>query len=281
MRITRAYWKLFIFWNIRALLPSLKETNDYLFPRYRNTMRNFSPCLGPILVQEDDWITHHEIEEMKCVQAATHEFLNYDYPHISCIPFTSRGCPGVRLAKWTFSTTFKEASHWILEDPKPVAETNIGVYSGHSRTSIDKMNSGYRAYYWYCWFDGWRKISKLYRPDDVQFPDYLGLCIWDYKRQRYLGLAFMHPRFFDPLLRPAWASQIHLLKDSFLTDAWVKLFRLEVFRLPGGMSRQISISLRVHLDQWCQYSWKDDVDLWRWEFASQCGDIWSLMTIRI
>ncbi|KAE8554009.1 hypothetical protein TMatcc_006498 [Talaromyces marneffei ATCC 18224] len=263
MRITRAYWKLMIYWNIKLLCPDLEETEDYLFSQYRAIIQKISQCIGPCMKPENVWNTHHEIEEMKCVQTATHEFLSCEYHNTGFVPLNSRECRGIRLAEWTFSTIFKETSHWILEEPKPVAEANEGLHNGHLHTSINQMNSGYRACYWSCWFDNW--TTRLSNSDgyDPQFPDYLGLCIWDYKRQGYLGLAHMDERFIDPVLGSPKSSESHFFKTSLIANRWDELFRLELFRLLGGQWRRLSKDLRNHMQEWDSLHARKNADRWR------------------
>lgn len=270
MRITRAYWKLMIYWNIQLICPDLDEMEDYLFSHYRAKITDITPCIGPLVMQDNVWNTHHEIEEMKCVQAATHEFLSCDYHNTQFVPLKSRECRGIRLAEWTFSTTFMETSHWIFEEPKPVAEAKEGLHNGHLRTSIDKTNSSYRASYWSCWFDNW--TTRLSKSDDYdpQFPDSLGLCIWDYKRQGYLGLAYIDERFIDPLLGPPKSTESHFFKISLIANRWDELFKLELFRILGGQLRLISEDLNNHIQQWnslhvkknaeCVDQWRRDID---------------------
>lgn len=262
MRITRAYWKLMIYWNVQLLCPDLEETDDYLFSRYRALIQKISPCIGPYMKPESIWNIHHEIEEMKCVQAATHEFLSCDYHNTRFVPLNSRDCRGIRLAEWTSSTTFKETSHWILEEPNPVTEAKEGLHNGHLRQSADQMNSSYRLSYWSDWFDNWTQIfsSDSYDP---QFPDCLGLCVWDYKRQGYLGLAHMDDRFIDPLLGPARSSESHFFKTSLIANRWDEVFMLEVFRLPGGQFRHFSNDLKNHIREWNGLHVKENVDRWR------------------
>lgn len=140
---------------------------------------------------------------------------------------------------------FIEISHWRFEESKPEKEVNEGLLNGNLRLSVEKMNSSYRAAYWSFWFKKrTRRLSKsdCYNP---QFRDYLGLCIWDYKRQGYLGLAHTDDRFIDPLLGPPRTSESHFFKASLIANRWNELFELEVSRLPGGQLTGVSEDLKV------------------------------------
>lgn len=79
VRIVRAYWNLFVYWNIQSISPDLTViADDWRFSTYRTALKAIDPCVGPIYDKTHDSIVHgfyvpRDIEEMKCVLTTTRD----------------------------------------------------------------------------------------------------------------------------------------------------------------------------------------------------------------
>ena len=151
-RITRALWKVIIYWNIRSICPLVMD--DYGFSRYRERLQHFSPCIGPDLPKNDDGEkSFHEVEEIKCVLTATHDLL--DYPYESFTPFTSHQTfHRFRLKECKSSTIFEETLNWKYEEPKPMTGNDAIIY-GRREPSVNEVNCPYREDTWRDLFEEW------------------------------------------------------------------------------------------------------------------------------
>lgn len=257
MRIVRAYWNLFIYWNIRAISPDLTViADDWRFSIYRTALKAIDPCIGPRYDKTHDSRIHgfyvsHDIEEMKCVLAVTRDLLGAPFDSSSSFcPFTARRCESssLRLEKWAFSTIFKESSQWRIEESRPV-ETLKGRQDGQKSFCISDMNFHLRERYWHYLYLSFYLVS--FEQDQLVLPpDYLGLCIWDLKRLGYLGLRYTPDNCLDPCLGPVRNPTNNFFSSSRFKMRWKDVFLHELLKFPGGQSRPRSKSLENLKAKW-------------------------------
>ncbi|KAF3398703.1 hypothetical protein DPV78_006891 [Talaromyces pinophilus] len=239
-RITRALWKLMIYWNIQAISPIVMD--DYGFSRYRGKIQHLSPCIGPDLPNHNRENSFHEIEEFKCVLAATRDLL--DYPYEPFTPFTGHHTfHKFQVKEWISSTIFKETLKWKSEEPNPTTGRDARKHEHDS--SVNEMNSFYRDFLWRHWFQEWYGCTTP-KPGGCspQYLDYLGLCIWDSRRQGFFGLAIMYEKYPGPYSGPLRNPKYFSSSPSIPTR-WSGLLMREVTRLPGGQSRQLGKGLKM------------------------------------
>lgn len=217
---------------------------------------------------------------MKCLLAATRDLLSCtDDPCHPFIAFTSRSSPqNFTINKWA-STIFEETSHWRYEEPKPTTGTR-SIHDGQSRDYVSRPNSHFRYFLWQFWFEDTPKHTTTlpessgnnYNPE---FPDYLGLCIWDFKRLGYLGLAEMFHAYLDrgPIRNP---SNYGAYTSTRAPIRWQDVFMLEVVRLPGKQRHQMSRDLDNHIQKWKRIpqSLKVNLDTYRLEFPWEACVRW-------
>ncbi|KAH8689677.1 hypothetical protein BGW36DRAFT_441999 [Talaromyces proteolyticus] len=262
-------------WAEKVIYPDLK-TDDYRFSQYSAVIQHINPCIGPDLRSYKN--VCHEVEEMKCVLAATYDFLSYtdDLYHLFT-PFTStsRDPHNFHIKKWTSSTISEETSHWRFEEPKPMNGVK-DLHNGQHSFCVNSINNGFRLWYWSCWFkDLYERPASKPHSYNPQFPDYLGLCIWDYKRQGYLGLAYMYDGFLDPCLGPLRSPNNRFFTSTRISTRWRDVFMREVVRLPGGQLRWLSKDLEIHIREWdIPERLKDIIDRWRLDYD------WGLFELR-
>lgn len=252
MRIVRAYWNLFVYWNIRAISPDLATVrDDWKFSIYRTAIRSINPCVGPHYINAQQHYLSHEIEEMKCVLAATRDFFGFPLDSLcSFSPLTARCCQSsrLRLEQWTFSTVFKENSQWRTEEPKLV-ETFRANQAGQNRSCISEMNFYIRESHWLCWYHNC--LSESFEQDQLLLPpDYLGLCIWDCKRLGYLGLKDMPENCLDPCLGPVRNPTNDFFSSTRMRLRWRAVFLRELLEFPGRRLRPRSKTLDNLMVKW-------------------------------
>lgn len=104
IRIVRAYWNLFVYWNIQSISPDLAViSDDWRFSIYRTALKAIDPCVAPLYDKTRDSFIHgfyvpHDIEEMKCVLIATRDLLGVPFDSSSSFcPFTARRCDSSKL----------------------------------------------------------------------------------------------------------------------------------------------------------------------------------------
>lgn len=236
-RIIRALWKGMIYWNIRAICPL--GMDDYGFSRYREKLEHLSPYLGPDLPNDRDGEkSFHEVEEIKCVLAATHDLL--DYPYEPFTPFTSHQTfHRFRLKECKSPTIFNETLNWKYEEPKPMTGKEAITY-GRWDPSVNEINCLYRNYNWRSFLEKWDGCTTP-NPDSYNphFIDYLGLCFWDTKRLGYLGLEFIYEKFPGRYSGPMRNPKCFF--DSLETlPRWSDLVMRELLILPGGQLRRFA-----------------------------------------
>lgn len=257
MRIVRAYWNLFVYWNIQAISAELAVVaDDWALSTYRTAITSINPCIGPhyplfppSYAGKSRINVGHEIEEMKCVLAATRELFGIPLDSSSSFtPFTASQGPSdrYRLKRWAFSPIFKENPQWRTKQPKLV-EAPEAKYFRRDKNSIGKMNYFIRERYWHYWFR--RRLSDFptdsSERDQLFLPDYLGLCIWDGLRFCFLGLKKV-PK--ECLVRGG-RSDVRKTTNKFFSSTdmeyrWRDVFLQELFYLPGGHIRSNSEKLR-------------------------------------
>lgn len=257
MRIVRAYWNLFVYWNIQSISPDLTVTgDDWRFSIYRTALKAVDPCIGPIYDKTHDSIVHgfyvpHDIEEMKCVLTTTRDLLGVPFDSTSPFcPFTARRCESsnLHLEKWTFSTIFQDISQLKIEESRPV-DSARGRQAGQSGTHISEINFHLRETYWHYLYLGFYLVS--FEQDQLLLPpDYLGLCIWDLKRLRYLGLIYTHENSIDPCLGPVRNPTNNFFSLDLFKIRWKDVFLQELLKFPGGKSRPLSKSLKNLKAKW-------------------------------
>lgn len=191
-RITRALWKVMIYWNIQAICPTVMD--DCGFSRYRENIQHISPCIGPDLPRVNGEDSYREVEEMTCILTATHDLL--DHPYEPFTPFTSHQTyHKFRIKEWTSSTIFKETLNWKFEESKPLTGNDARKYGPH-HSSVNDINRSWRSLHWRHWPEklyGCTALKSIrYNP---LFLDYLGLCIWDNRRHGFFGLAPLYEKF--------------------------------------------------------------------------------------
>ncbi|KAJ9234592.1 hypothetical protein DTO169E5_6543 [Paecilomyces variotii] len=247
-RIERALWRLFMYWNIEAV-HSKATVQDPDLRQYNKRIRQLS---GSIIAeeQEDAKIISHRVEEMNCISAAVYEFLGCE-PVKFFTAISSQGRKAlVTKARSKFALNFKETASWKFEDPKP-SEDTPSYYWGQAASWTKKPNSEYRDVYWSVWERESRlpsfSILDLERRD-LWFSDYLGLCLWDYKRLLYLGLDY--GKYWDPSLgRPAQPDGKFFSSDR-LDGRWRDVILRELVRLPGHGQRMLSLNCKSHIGRW-------------------------------
>lgn len=138
MRLTRAYWNLFVYWNIYSISPHLKASlDDYFFTRYRATIADIDPTIG-LSFTNARGKSIYEVDEMRCVLFTPLQFLGLPINSKSALPFTA-GCshsPDVQLEDWTFDL-IDEHFHWWDKQPKP----STVPYGGQDRASFYRGNN--------------------------------------------------------------------------------------------------------------------------------------------
>jgi hypothetical protein len=145
-----------------------------------------------------------------------------------------------------FSLSLKETGSWRFEEPKPLKVT-LDDHWGQSACWTAKANSKLRGFYWWYWHC-FKKNLRLERRD-LWFPDYLGLCLWDYKRLQYLGLNYTSDVLLDPSLGPPKQPDMKF-SSSDIWKRWIPLFLHELARLPGGGQRKLSKDCKEHMRKW-------------------------------
>lgn len=148
------------------------------------------------------------------------------------------------------SLNFKETAYWKFEEPKPPRH-DLSSYWGQDRHSTTMSNSEHRAYYW----ANWRSCGPIYdklnlEKSDLWFPDYLGLCLWDFKRLLYLGLDYRLEKHWDPSLGHPKQPDIKFFSSKKLDFKWRDLFLHELVRLPGHGQRMLSNDCKNHIKRW-------------------------------
>jgi hypothetical protein len=185
-------------------------------------------CIGLYYSNAHKLLVSHEIKEMKCVLAATCHFFRFSLDSLSLyLLFIAWRCQSFRfqLAKWTFSTVFKESSRWRIVEPRLI-ESPMATYFRWYRAAVIKMNTDLRKEYWRHWY---RVCSKDSVEQDQLFPpDYLGLCIWDYKRLGYLGLETIPEHCFDSRLGPVRNLTNNFFSLDCIQSRWRDVFVQEL-----------------------------------------------------
>jgi hypothetical protein len=215
----------------------------------RMTMQCITPSLGPKM---DEFGASYEVEEMNCVSAAIHSFL--DCSLFEFFTAYSSRARKVQVTKaWSdFLPVLKETAHWKSEEPKP-ARTVTACYWGQDTGNAFMSNSSYRGHHWFVWQNLCSYNDAKLESRDLRISDYLGLCLWDAKRLVYLGLEHMPNKYLDPCLGRPWQprdTDIKFYNSDLLTDRWRDLFIQELIRLPGGRRRMLSNNCKRLLDCW-------------------------------
>lgn len=139
------------------------------------------------------------------------------------------------LKKSTFPTLLEETLNCKFEEPKPIAGIDAKKYGQHD-SSVNEANNKYRESL------GGDPLEKWYgcttpNPDshNPHFLDYLGLCIWDGRRQEALGIGPLCKKYTARYSRHPTNAEFNTTNTVVL---WGDLFLHEVFRLPGGQLRK-------------------------------------------
>lgn len=174
-RITRAYWNIIIYWNIQEICPDLTTTDDGDFSKYRATIKRIDPYFRPYSCKR---FSTNPVEEMKCVLAATRDFLSFPHDSRLFTPLTIRQSSKFGLEKWVFTTVFQENPCGRFEERKPVKGYRLGF---HIVACLKKRRKLAKE------FSSGHSNSKPGHDD--QFIDYLGICIWDKQRPDWVALG--------------------------------------------------------------------------------------------
>lgn len=150
-------------------------TDDYDFSKYRATIKRMDPTFQPYSCKR---FSTNPVEEMKCVLAATCDFLSFPHDSRLFTPFTIRQSSKFGLEKWVFTTVFQENPCGRFEGRKPVKGYRLGF---HIVACLKKRRKLAKE------FSSGHSNSKPGHDD--QFIDYLGICIWDKQRPDWVALG--------------------------------------------------------------------------------------------
>lgn len=249
-RVERALWKLFIYWNLRAIT----RVDDMISLHYSEAIESI-PDLGPVkeFLHRDTEKFHifpapvpeprpdskaHEVEEMSCISTALHELLGWrPLLFFSMLSSQARKL-FIGKASSKMSPVLTETLHWKFENPK------LSSFKGIQPSSVDNFNSKTRKLYWLAWENRAREDRFEFGDDGCWFPDHLGLCLWDKKRLTYLGLEHE----FQEILLPAKRSGYFMTAHRIFR--WQDIFLEELLRLPGGRKRPLSGKLKKQILRW-------------------------------
>lgn len=250
-RIEQALWKLFIYWNIRAIDDEL-DPDENTFHQYSAKIKCISPNIGP----ETKSVPHvHVAREMACISAAVREFLGCA-PFTFFTAFTNRERNAwVKEAMSRHSLVLKATGNWKFESPKP-SESVQATQWGQTTSGASRANSIHWQYYSANWEWCVRMSGFKFEQNGPWFADYLGVCLWDRQRLVYLGLQDESTMFFEPGSRLPKKPGFYTSNE--IPVRWQDVFLEELARLPGGQRRWL-------------FKYEEQIIRWYYEIVNSGG----------
>ncbi|QKX58184.1 uncharacterized protein TRUGW13939_05305 [Talaromyces rugulosus] len=244
-RVERALWKLFIYWNIRTICCDNILEDDPGLSQYNEKILDINSDIG--VEKGQDGVGPREIDEVNCVSEAIREFLDCNPMIFFTELFAHRRQLCIEKAWSKCSLSLNETESWRFEEPQPLKGTRDDPW-GQGACWTTKSNSKFSEFGWRYWHSFNSDNLHLER-HDLWFPDYLGLCLWDYKRLQYLGLNETSASSLDHFLGPPREPDMKFSSPN-IWKRWVDLFIHELARLPGGGKQKLSKDCKERIRKW-------------------------------